>query len=100
MRRYQRPGTPHAVLTLEPSILYGLYMYTPSTIVASVSSFAATLLGDRIAANARVDGSLSMLLSLASWWWNGDLAVEEGAEIYDASGLCLSVYTCSSLIVP
>ncbi|VDC05134.1 unnamed protein product [Peniophora sp. CBMAI 1063] len=41
------------------------------------------MLGDRIAANARVDGSLPMLLSLVSWWWNGDLALKDGEALID-----------------
>ena len=79
---YQRAGTVHAVLTIESALAYGLYMYNATTIVATASSFAATLLGDRIAANARVDGSLPMILSMLSWWWNRDLAVAKG-EVCD-----------------
>ena len=90
---YQRAGTVHAVLTIESALAYGLYMYNATTIVATASSFAATLLGDRIAANARVDGSLPMILSMLSWWWNGDLAVAEG-EVCDGTGELSSVCNC------
>ncbi|VDB96588.1 unnamed protein product [Peniophora sp. CBMAI 1063] len=80
---YQRPGTPHAAITLESSLVFGMYVYAPLSLVASATSFATTTLGHNIATNTSVEGSLSMLLSIASWWWNGDIALDDDDDMFD-----------------